>query len=310
VETDKQFSLAQTRQLLQQLRDLGNTRAPDSLLPAVLTRLGLEHVPVTNTRTIGSKSEQVLARPLADALEMEYTSARSPQRDLVLSQMSLAALEGCCMSEIEHYRHKEPYDDRYCLEIFHRAMVKHDPQAWELLQQRFTPTVRAWMRNHPKRDIACRLEREENYIAETFARVWQASLHNRLEFDTLAAALSYLKISLQGAVIDKIRAYSRPKETPLPDPGSDASHSEEPASEDEYGSHEVWEIVRCLLPNKRERRLAYLLYYCGLKPREVMRYCPNEFSDIQEIYRLTRNILERLMRNREQFRWRLSDGEP
>jgi DNA-directed RNA polymerase specialized sigma24 family protein len=309
MESDKQFSLAQTRQLLQQLRDLGNTRAPDSLLPAVLTRLGLEHVPVTNTRTIGSKTERVLARPLADVLEIEYTSARSSQRDLVLSQMSLAALADCCMSEIQHYRHKEPYNDRYCLEIFHRAMVRHDPQAWELLQQRFTPTVKAWMRNHPHRDIACHHQSEEDYVADTFARVWQASMRNRLEFGTLAAALSYLKSSLQGAVIDKLRAYSRSKEAPLPEPGSDAPHVEEPASEDAYGSHDMWEVIRSLLPNKRERRLAYLLYYCGLKPREVMQYCPREFSDIQEIYRLTRNIREQLMRNCSQLRMRLSDEE-
>jgi DNA-directed RNA polymerase specialized sigma24 family protein len=225
-------------------------------------------------------------------------------------QMSLSALADRCISEIQHYRRHEPYNDRYCLEIFHRAMVKHDPQAWELLQRRFTPTVKAWMRNHPHRDIACRHQSEEDYVADTFVRVWQASMRNRLEFDTLAAALSYLKISLQGAVIDKLRAYSRPKEAPLPEPGSDAPHVEEPASEDVYGSHEMWEVIRSLLPNKRERRLAYLLYYCGLKPREVMQYSPKEFSDIREIYRLTRNILERLMRNRDQFRWRLGDGEP
>src|SRR5215469_7198873 len=309
MESDKQFSFTQTRQLLQQLRHLGNTRAPDSLLPAVLARLGLEHVPIAKTRTVGSKSEWVLARPLTDVVEIEYTSARSLQRDLVLSQMSLAALEGCCMSEIQHYQHNEPYDDRYCLEIFHRAMVKHDLQAWELLQRRFTPTVKAWMRNLPQRDIACRYQSEEDYIADTFVRVWQVSLRNRLEFGSLAAALSYLKISLHGAVIDRLRAYSRPKEAPLPEPGSEAYHSEEPANEDEYGSHEMWEIIRSLLPNQRERRLAYLLYYYGLKPREVLRYCPNEFSSIQEIYRLTRNILERLIRNRDQLRWRLSDGE-
>lgn len=225
-------------------------------------------------------------------------------------QMSLSALEGRCMSEIQHYRRHEPYNEQYCLEIFYRAMVKHDLQAWELLQRRFTPTVRAWMRNHAQREVACRHQTEEDYVADTFVRVWQASLRNHLEFDTLAAALRYLKISLQAAVIDKLRAYSRPKEAPLPDPGSDAYHSEEPASEDEYGNHEMWEIIRSLLPNQRERRLAYLLYYCGLKPREVMQYAPKEFGNIQEVYRLTRNILERLMRNREQIRWRLSDGEP
>src|SRR5260370_34458810 len=101
-------------------------------------------------------------------LEVEYTSARSPQRDLVFSQMSLSELADRCMSEIQHYRRHEPYNDRYCLEIFHRAMVKHDPQAWELLQQRFTPTVRTWMRNHPHRDITCRHQSEEDYLADTF----------------------------------------------------------------------------------------------------------------------------------------------
>ena len=225
-------------------------------------------------------------------------------------QMSLSALADRCMSEIDKYRRKEPHTDQYCLEIFHRAMVKHDPEAWELLQQRFGPTVKAWIRNHPHRDIACHHESEENYVAYTFARLWQASMRNNLEFDSLAAALSYLKLTLQGAVIDTLRAYSRPKEAPFPEPGTDTHYTEEPATEDEYDSHELWGIIKSLLPNDRERRLAYLLYHCGLKSREIIRFCPGEFSDVQEIYRLTRNITERLIRNRDQIRWRLSDGEP
>jgi hypothetical protein len=224
-------------------------------------------------------------------------------------QMNLSALADRCMIEIDNYRHKKPHNDQYCLEIFHRAMVKHDPEAWELLQQRFGPTVKAWMRNHPHRDIACRYESEENYVAYTFARLWQASMRNILEFDSLAAALSYLKLTLQGAVIDTLRAYSRPKEAPLPEPGPDTHYIEEPSTEDEYNSYELWEIIKSLLPNDRERRLAYLLYHCGLKSREIIHYCSDEFSDVQEIYRLTRNITERLTRNRDQIRWRLSDGE-
>ncbi len=224
-------------------------------------------------------------------------------------QMNLSALAGRCMREIEHYRRKEPYNDQYCLEIFHRAMVNHDHAAWELLQERFSPTVKAWMRNHPHRDIACRYEPEEDYVAHTFTRVWQASMRSRLEFDSLAAALSYLKLSLQGAVIDTLRAFSRPKEAPLPDPGTATSYTEEPATEDDYEDQDLWEVIESLLQNERERRLAYLLYHCGLKPRDIVRYRPEEFSDVQEIYRLTRNIMERLLRNCDQIRWRLSDGE-
>jgi DNA-directed RNA polymerase specialized sigma24 family protein len=225
------------------------------------------------------------------------------------AQMSLTALADHCMREIEKYRHKEPYDDQYCLEIFHRAMVKHNHDAWEILQKRFSPTVRAWMRNHPQRDVACHHQTEEDYVDETFVRVWQASTRNILEFDSMAAALRYLKLCLQGAVIDNLRAYSRPKEVPLPDPGSDTYHTEEPATEDDYESNDLWDTIKSLLPNERERRLAYLLYINGLKAREIIHHCPEEFSDIQEIYRLTRNIVERLTRNRDQIRWRLSDGE-
>ena len=47
----------------------------------------------------------------------------------------------------------------------------------------------------------------------------------------------------------------------------------------------------------------------GLKARDIVRFRPEEFGDIQEVYRLTRNIVERLTRNRDQIRWRLGDGE-
>jgi DNA-directed RNA polymerase specialized sigma24 family protein len=225
------------------------------------------------------------------------------------AQMGLAALADRCMCEIEKYRRNEPYNDHFCLELFHRAMVKHDSDAWERLQQRFSPTVKAWMRHHPQREVACRHQSEEDYVHGTFVRVWQTSMRNLLEFDSMAAALRYLKLSLQGAIIDTLRAYSRPKEVPLPDPGSDTHYVEEPATEDDYESQDLWDTLKSLISNERERRLAYLLYVNGLKAREIVRYCSEEFSDIQEIYRLTRHIVERLKRNRDQFHWRLCDSE-
>lgn len=64
-----------------------------------------------------------------------------------------------------------------------------------------------------------------------------------------------------------------------------------------------------LLLNQRERRIFYLLYYCGLKPREVINRCPQEFDDVKEIYRLNANIIERLRRNRNPLRYLLDGGE-
>jgi hypothetical protein len=36
---------------------------------------------------------------------------------------------------------------------------------------------------------------------------------------------------------------------------------------------------------------------------------PDEFSDAQEVFRLTRNILDRLKRNKDRLRWLLGDEE-
>ena len=76
-------------------------------------------------------------------------------------------------------------------------------------------------------------------------------------------------------------------------------------AEDTTDRSEVWEVLQTMLSDEREKRLAYLLFHCGLKPREIVRFCPQEFSDIQEIYRMRRSIMERLLRNADQLRWRL-----
>jgi len=71
--------------------------------------------------------------------------------------------------------------------------------------------------------------------------------------------------------------------------------------EDYLGSRETWDMLQTLMPGQRERRLAYLLYHCGLKPREIVRCCPQEWSDVQEISRLRHIILERLLRHANQL---------
>jgi hypothetical protein len=218
--------------------------------------------------------------------------------------MSLSALADRCMSEINNYRRGEAYSDHYCLEIFRRAMLKRDNVAWTLLEARFREFLLGSFRRHPRSEAASRLDSPENYVAKAFARFWFAAVHNQqLEFTTLAAALRYLRGCLNSTILDALRAHSRAKEVPLPEPGFVG----EPAVEDHDDRRGLWEAIRSLLPSERERRLAYLLYHCNLKPRELLRVCPQEFSDAQEIYRLRHNIVERVQRGVDQIRWRLSD---
>jgi hypothetical protein len=240
------------------------------------------------------------------ALQDTFTEQLSPagrRKETPCNALSITQLTAQCLREIDNYHQGKPYTDVYGVELFHRATVLGDPEAWDWVQHCFSNLVLGWLRRHPYREIACRLENEENYVAQTFERFWQATtLTQKVAFNTLAAALRYLQLSLNATILDSLRANARSREVSLPEPGEPG----EPYIEDVSSSNETWEVIQTMLPNKREQRLAYLLFYCGLKAREIVRYLPQEWSNVQEIYRLRRSITERLLRNADQLRWRLS----
>jgi hypothetical protein len=208
-------------------------------------------------------------------------------------------------SEMLAGRLHESAQDRESLELFHRALSQSDDEAWRLLIERFQGLVMAWVRNHSRRELAYHYYNPEYYVALAFERFWQATARNRsLTFTSLEAALSYLKASLNGAILDTLRSYARP-EVPLPEPGY--LYPVELTAEDSTFDQDLWDAIRSLIPSPREQRVAYLLFHCGLKPREIVQFCPDEFSDVREIHRLRRNIVERLLRHADTIRWRLSD---
>ncbi len=217
--------------------------------------------------------------------------------------MRLSALADRCMSEINNFRRGEASSDQYCLEIFRRAMLEHDDEAWDLLVGRFQEFLLAAFRRHPRCEAATRLDSPENYVARAFARFWIAAVHNQqLMFTSLGAALRYLRVCLDSTILDMLRANVRAREVPFPEPG----FAMEPAEEDQDEGGELWEVIRTMLPNERERRLAFLLYQCNLKPREIVRLRPQEFPDVNEIHRMKRNIVDRLARSADLIRYKLS----
>lgn len=220
-----------------------------------------------------------------------------------LGQMTLATLSEYSALEISKYRRNEPSDDRYCLEILRRAAVLRSNEAWTVLLQLFSENVRLWLARHSHREAALRHEIEQNYVDDAFRRFWQAVTDQKLSFNSLGGALCYLRLCLHCAVMDTLRTYVRSNVESIPDHG----HSDELQVEDRYHENELWETIRNVLPSERERRVAYLHFHCNLKPREIVRYCPGEFRSEEEIYRLKRNIMGRIMRNADKIRWRLCD---
>lgn len=247
---------------------------------------------------------QTLERPVVETTNA--TPSHQPSQENLIQSMSVLELEKNCLQEMGRYWHGEKVSGQYGLALFYRAMGQRDAQAWEALQRCFIGLVRSWFYRHAKWELALTLDTEENYIAQAFTRLWYASMKNPdLRFATLGAALDYLRASLNAVIIDTLRIYARAKEVPLPDPGSPG----EPLVEDMTEGGEVWDIICSMITNEREKRVAYLYFFCGLKVREILQFCPQEFRDAQELYALRRNLFKRLMRNADQIRWRLGESD-
>src|SRR5258708_5731227 len=141
------------------------------------------------------------------------------QMDRLPSEMSLIALQNSCWWEMEKISRQEPSAEEYCLEIFHRALVLRDEQAWEVLIQRFSATIVGWLRRHPYREEATRLHiQERDYADLTMARLWMTARNRPLEFRSLAGALWFLHKTLNAAAIDTIREM-KSKQLPIPPTG-------------------------------------------------------------------------------------------
>ncbi len=172
------------------------------------------------------------------------------------------------------------------LELLRRASTYDDQQAWAAFQQSLQETVLTWLHEHPGSEAACHLQSERHFVALAFERLRQAAIQRQVACETLSGVLVFLRASLNGAILETLRVSERPG----------AVSSPWPSVEGRPDRSEVWNRLQARLSNQREQRLAYLLYHCGLEPAEIVRCCPQEWSDVHEVVRLRRNILARLMK--------------
>jgi hypothetical protein len=218
----------------------------------------------------------------------EYVYALPLSQGFAPSTMSIAELADQCMNEINHYHSGVLLSERYCAELLIRAILQRDQDAWKAVQQCLCETVRGWLNRHPKREAACRLDSEDKYIAQAFARFHQAAVLQKIEFSRLSSVLQYLRVSLNSVLLDTLRASSRPLVTLIP--------KRKPCNSDmSTEESEVWEVLERVLLDIREKRLAFLLFNCGLRPKDIVRTFPEEFHDAREISLLQSTIIGRLL---------------
>ena len=243
--------------------------------------------PISSKDAMSEMSQDICPFP-------QNTSSCPDSTGLPLRGLSVSVLAQLCKNDLDKLERGERSHDDHSVELFQLALAEQDPLAREAVQRCFNETMRHWMHSHPYREATCRWESEEGYVALAFERFWQAAILGRLAFKTLAEVLVYLRASLHGAILDTLRTHSRPE-------GASESVSGEPRVEDHLDGSRIWDRLQTILPNEGEQRLAYLLYHCGLEPGEIVRYYPEEWGDVQEIARLRRTILARMLRDANQL---------
>jgi hypothetical protein len=172
------------------------------------------------------------------------------------------------------------------LELLRRTSTYGDLDAWTAFQHSLEETVLTWLHKHPGSKAACHVQSEQYFVAQAFERLWQATIRGQVTCESLSEVLMFLRASLNGAILETLRVFSQP--------GVDSKLWL--VGQDRLEGSAIWNRLLSQLPNLREQRLAYLLYHCGLEPAEIVRYCPQEWSDVQKVICLRRTIFMQFMK--------------
>jgi DNA-directed RNA polymerase specialized sigma24 family protein len=182
--------------------------------------------------------------------------------------------------------------ERY--DVFRRA-VAGDAEALADVIAWYRPLLIAWARQK-----LANMPVEEPYadIAdEAFARAWSALVASGLDtFPGLASVLGYLRSCVGSVVIDRARSQSSSTRIMMRMETS-APLSPEQIVLAELTSAEIWDRISLHATTEQERVVVYESMALELPPRLILQRHPGLFDDVATIYRIKRNLFERLRRD-------------
>ena len=217
-----------------------------------------------------------------------------------IRQMPLTDLAEACRAETERFLRREPSRDDFCFEIVRRAVCDRDQRAWAAVFAQYRGMVLAWVRRHPV--SGSMREDDEFWINRTFDRFWTAVGPERFDaFPTMAALLRYLKLCAHSVLLDEARARSAAPSEGLSDQTAESIAAPDVAdvAVGQLAGGALWAAIAAEMQDEAERRVAYLCFVLDLKPREIHERHPELYPTVADVYRIKRNLLDRLRRNPE-----------
>jgi hypothetical protein len=216
-----------------------------------------------------------------------------------LAEQSIAELARRCAEETLRFVRGEPRDDVFCFEIFARAVVQRDDHAWAAIMGQYRGIILAYVGHHSTASLL--REPDDYWVNRAFARFWSAVGPERFnQVPDLPALLKYLKLCVHSVLMDELRARRAPAASldEVPEAMPSTTNDERDAI-GRLAGDELWTAILRELQDETERVVAHLSFARGLKPGEIYDRHPRLYTDVADVYRIKRNVVERLRRSPE-----------
>lgn len=222
---------------------------------------------------------------------MSQASAASQE----IQRLPVARIAEQCAAATRRFFRSGDGDDRWCFELFRRAICEGVEEAWGHLLDTYQPEMAGWVRACP----GFRAEWEvDDFVQDAFRRfVGAVDARKFVNFATLAHLLAYLKSCVFGAVTDEARKAQRQELTDVPLHLPDADAGTEQQALDGEMAQAFWRLLQARFKSEAERIVVEEMFLYGQKPRHLAARFPTHFASPADASQVKRNVLDRLQRD-------------
>jgi DNA-directed RNA polymerase specialized sigma24 family protein len=212
-----------------------------------------------------------------------------------LESLPIEVVGNQCSQESELFRSEQRRNQPHCFELFRRAIALGDEKAWSLIFSVYQRQIERWVGRHPSFPNCA--EEVQYFVNRALERFWRALTPQKFsDFREISMLLEYLKLCVNGAILDHVRTLERKKIAESDDIESIAANTSEPLGE-KIEVEETWKSLIISLEDEREIIVLECAYVFDMPARQILAQNPQHFSEVREIYRIKENILRRLRRN-------------
>ncbi len=217
-----------------------------------------------------------------------------------INRLAVDELAQKCRQETNNYFKHQVHDDRYCFELFRRAIQEQDKYAWDMICVQYQSLVTGWVSQHSGFEASG--EEAEFFVNGAFGKISGTLSPEKFQsFSDLGYLLRYLKMCVHSVITDYNRAADYADLSALDEAEEEESPELSPEEQalDQSNRQTFWNLTRTRLHDEKERLVIHGSFVLDLKPQEIYDHFQSAFSDVDEIYRVKQNIISRLRRDSE-----------